>query len=183
MRVWRAACRIAFGGKSARSLTKKLDAAARRVTISRMLRPLALATAICGTLDILFAVLLSLWRGREPADMLRFVASGPFPQATDWGTSGGALGLAVHFTLMAIMVPAFIIAARTYPMVLDRPLLSWLVFGLVTYVAMNLVVVPLRFPAAWPPTPLGIGTQLFAHFFLVALPTVLIARHFLRAGA
>ena len=43
--------------------------------------------------------------------------------------------------------------------------------------------VPLRFPAAWPPTPLGIGTQLFAHLFLVALPTVLITRHFLRASA
>jgi hypothetical protein len=40
--------------------------------------------------------------------------------------------------------------------------------------------VPLRFPAAWPPKPLSIGTQLFAHFVLVALPTVLIARRFLR---
>jgi hypothetical protein len=148
-----------------------------------MLRPLALATAICGTLDILFAVLLTLWRGRQPADMLRFVASGPFPQATDWGTSGAGLGLAVHFTLMAIMIAAFILAARNFPIVLDQPVLSWLVFGLVTYVAMNLVVVPLRFPAAWPPSPLGIGTQLFAHFFLVALPTVLIARQFLRTSS
>lgn len=147
-----------------------------------MLKPISIATAVCGTLDILFAVLLTLWRGREPAAMLRFVASGPFPQATEWGASGGALGLVVHFTLMAIMVAAFIVAARRYPTVLDRPFLSWFVFGLVTYVVMNLIVVPLRFPSAWPPTPLGIGTQLFAHFILVALPTVLIARHFLLAG-
>ena len=160
-----------------------LDAAAPRVTISFMLRPLALATAICGTLDILFAVLLTLWRGREPADMLRFVASGPFPNAMDWGAPGSALGLVVHFTLMAVMVTAFVFAARNYPVIVDQPLLSWLGFALVTYVAMNLVVVPLRFPAAWPPTPLGIGTQLFAHLFLVALPTVLITRHFLRASA
>jgi hypothetical protein len=145
-----------------------------------MLRPFALATAVCGTLDILFAVLLTLWRGREPAAMLRFVASGPFPQATEWGAAGAALGLVVHFTLMALMVGAFMIAARNYRFVLDQPLLSWLIFALVTYVAMNLIIVPLRFPAAWPPTPLGIGTQLFAHFFLVALPTVLIARRFLR---
>ena len=146
-----------------------------------MLRPFAIATAICGTLDILFAVLLTLWRGREPAAMLRFVASGPFPQATEWGAPGSALGLIVHFTLMAVMVAAFFVAARNYPIVLDQPLLSWVLFALVTYVAMNLVVVPLRFPRAWPPTPLGIGTQLFAHFFLVALPTVLVARRFLRA--
>jgi hypothetical protein len=146
-----------------------------------MLRPFVIATAICGTLDILFAVLLTLWRGREPAAMLRFVASGPFPQATDWGVSGSVLGLAVHFTLMAIMVAAFFLASRNYPIVLDRPVLSGLVFAALTYVAMNLVVVPLRFPAAWPPTPLGIGTQLFAHIFLLAIPTVLIARRFLRA--
>jgi hypothetical protein len=146
-----------------------------------MLRPLALATLVAGTLDILFAVLLTLWRGREPAAMLRFVASGPFPQATEWGSPGSVLGLVVHFTLMAIMVAAFFYAARNYPIVLDQPIASWLIFALVTYVAMNLVVVPVRFPQAWPPTPLGIGTQLFAHFFLVALPTVLIARRFLRA--
>jgi hypothetical protein len=143
-----------------------------------MLRPLAIATAICGTLDILFAVLLTLWRGRAPADMLRFVASGPFPSATDMGTAGSVLGLVVHFTLMAIMVAAFLFAARNYPIVLDQPLLSGLIFALVTYVAMNLVVVPLRFPKAWPPTPLGISTQLFAHAFLVALPTVLVAKRF-----
>jgi hypothetical protein len=146
-----------------------------------MLRPFLIATAICGTLDILFAALLTLWRGREPAAMLRFVASGPFPQATDWGASGSLLGLLVHFTLMAIMVAAFFLAARNYPIVLDQPVLSGLVFAALTYAAMNLVVVPLRFPAAWPPKPLGIGTQLFAHIFLVALPTVLVARRFLRA--
>ena len=148
-----------------------------------MLRPLVLATAICGTLDIAFAVLLTLWRDREPADMLRFVASGPFPQATAWGASGSLLGLVVHFTLMSIMIAAFMIAARHFPVVLDQPLLSWLIFALVTYVAMNLVVVPLRFSGAWPPTPLSIGTQLFAHFFLVGLPTVLISRHFFRTPA
>ena len=145
-----------------------------------MLRPLVIATAICGTLDILFAVLLTLWRGREPAAMLRFVASGPFPPATDWGAAGSVLGLAVHFTLMGIMIAAFLYAARNYPVILDQPFIAGLAFAAVTYVAMNLVVVPLRFPKAWPPTPLGVSTQMFAHAFLVALPTVLVARQFLR---
>ena len=145
-----------------------------------MLRPFAIATAICGTLEILFAVMLTSWRGRDPAAMLRFVASGPFPPATEWGVAGSVLGLVVHFTLMGIMVAAFLYAARNYAIVLDQPFISWLVFALVTYVVMNLIVVPLRFPAAWPPKPLAIGTQLFAHALLVALPTVLVARRFLR---
>lgn len=146
-----------------------------------MTRPIAIAALIAGTLDILFAVILTLSRGREPAAMLRFVASGPFPPATDWGALGSVLGLAVHFGLMTIMVGAFFYVAHKYPIVLDQQIMSGLVFALVTYVAMNLIVVPLRFPAAWPPKPLAVGTQLFAHAFLVALPTVLIAKRFLRA--
>jgi hypothetical protein len=148
-----------------------------------VLKPIVFATLICGTLDILFAVLLTLWRGKEPAAMLRFVASGPFPQATDMGGAGSALGLAVHFMLMAIMVAAFVLVARARLSLLQQPLLAALVFGLVTYVAMNLIVVPLRFPAAWPPKPLGIATQLFAHIVLVGLPTACITRSYLRGSS
>jgi hypothetical protein len=138
------------------------------------------ATLVCGTLDILFAVILTLMRGREPAAMLRFVASGPFPQATDWGAAGSALGLAVHFALMAIMVAGFVTAARNRPAIVSQPLLWGLVFGLITYAVMNLIVVPLRFPAAWPPKALSIGTQLFAHIVLVGWPAAFITRHYLR---
>ena len=143
-------------------------------------RPIVVATLICGTLDILLATFLTLSRGREPAAMLRYVASGPFPQATDWGAAGSVLGLIVHFTLMAVMIAAFVLAARRYPTLLDRPWIAGLAFGLVTYVVMNLLVVPLRFPAAWPPKPLSIGTQLFAHIVLVGWPTALIARRYQR---
>jgi hypothetical protein len=143
---------------------------------STLLKPFVLATLICGTLDILLAVFLTLQRGKEPAGMLRFVASGPFPAATEWGTSGAVLGLAVHFTLMAIMVGSFLVLVSQRPALFDRPLLAGLAFGLITYVIMNLIVVPLRWPAAFPPKPIGVATQLFAHLFLVALPTVLIAR-------
>jgi hypothetical protein len=143
---------------------------------SSLLRPFVLATLVCGTLDILLAVFLTLQRGKDPADMLRFVASGPFPLATEWGASGAVLGLTTHFTLMAIMVGGFIALVSQRPHLLDRPLLAGIAFGLITYVIMNLIVVPLRWPAAFPPKPLGITTQLFAHLVLVALPTVLIAR-------
>jgi hypothetical protein len=143
-------------------------------------KPIIFATILCGTLDILLATVLTLMRGREPAAMLRFVASGPFPRATEWGEAGSVLGLLVHFTLMAVIVGVFILAARDHPSLLHRPLASILVYGLVTYAVMNLLVVPLRFPAAWPPTALSIGTQLFAHIVLVAMPTLFIARYYLR---
>ena len=147
---------------------------------SSIIQPIVIATLVCGTLDILLAIILTLSRGREVDGMLRFVASGPFPSATDMGATGSALGLLVHYSLMAIMVAVFVIAARQWPTLLDKPLLWGLVYGLVTYVAMNLIVVPLRFPAAWPPKALGIATQLFAHIVLVGWPTAFITRHYLR---
>jgi len=146
-----------------------------------MLRPIAIATAVSGALDILFAMILTMTIGKGdiPA-MLRFVASGPFPQAPEWGGPGAILGLLVHFTLMAIMVAAFVLAARRIPALTDSPLLWGLLFGLATYVVLNLVVVPLRFPAAWPPKALSVGTQLFAHIILVGWPTAFITRRYLR---
>ena len=143
-------------------------------------KPIFLATVLCGTLDIVFAMSLTLMRGREIPNMLRFVASGPFQHATDWGASGAALGLAVHFTLMAIMVAWFMVAARNVPALTDKPWLAGLIYGLITWAVMNLIVVPLRFPAAWPPKPMAIGTQLFAHIVLVGLPAAYIARRYLR---
>jgi hypothetical protein len=145
-----------------------------------MSKPIIVATLICGTLDILFAMILTVSRGKQIGGMLRFVASGPFPSAVDMGAAGSALGLAVHFTLMAIMVAVFVFAARAVPWLLGKPLLSGLVFGLVTYAVLDLVVVPMRFPAAWPPSTLSVTTQLFAHIVLVGLPTAFITRRYLR---
>jgi len=140
-----------------------------------MLKPIAFATAVAGTLDILFAVILTLWFGREPANMLRYVASGPFPAATEWGGWGAVLGLIVHFTLIAIMATVFVAAARRLPDMTRAPVKWGIVYGLVTYAVMNLVVVPLRFQAGLLPSVRSLMTQLFAHIVLVGLPIALIA--------
>src|SRR6478735_1425126 len=108
-------------------------------------RTIALGTLVAGTLDILFAVILSLIFGREPAAMLRYVASGPFPQATEWGAAGSALGLATHYTLMAVMAAVYVFAANGRPAILGQPMRSGVLYGLATYAVMNLLVVPLRF--------------------------------------
>jgi hypothetical protein len=145
-----------------------------------ILRPILVATLVCGTLDILLAIILTVWRGREIGGMLRFVASGPFPAATEMGAAGSALGLAVHFTLMGLMVAVFVIAARALPFLLDKPWVSGLLYGLITYAVLDLIVVPMRFPTAWPPSTLSVTTQLFAHIALVGWPTAFITRRYSR---
>ena len=145
-----------------------------------MLRSTAIATAVSGTLDILFAMILTLLYGREIGNMLRFVGSGPFPAAKDMGSSGAALGLVVHFTLMAIMAAVFVLAARRIPALTKRPIQWGILYGLATFIVMNWLVVPLRFGTPLPPKPLSIATQLFAHIVLVGIPMALIAARTLK---
>src|SRR3954469_4230368 len=102
-----------------------------------MLKPIVIATAISGTLDILFAMILSVVFGRQVGDMLRYVASGPLPAAADMGTSGAILGLVVHFALMAIMATALMLLLRWKPERLETPLRTGIAFGVITYFVMN----------------------------------------------
>lgn len=148
-----------------------------------MLKPIAIATAISGTLDILFAMILTLWFGREIPDMLRGVASGPFPAATDMGTAGAILGLVVHFALMAIMATALMLLVRWKPERLETPVRTGIAYGVITYFIMNWVVVPLRFHTPLPPKTLSIATQGFAHIVLVGIPMAYIAARYLKARA
>ena len=125
-------------------------------------------------------MLLTLWFGREIPDMLRMVASGPFPAATDMGAGGAILGLVVHFTLIAIMAAIFMWIVRLRPALLDAPYRTALAYGVVTYFAMNWLVVPLRFGSPLPPKTLSIVTQLFAHIVLVGIPFALVAVRYLK---
>jgi membrane associated rhomboid family serine protease len=145
-----------------------------------MLKPIAIATAVSGTLDIVFAMALTIFFGREIGSMLRYVGSGPFPQATEMGASGAILGLLVHFALMAIMAAVYVLAARRIPAFVERPIQWGVLYGLATYAVMNWLVVPMRFGTPLPPSPLSMATQLFAHIVLVGVPIALIAARYLK---
>jgi uncharacterized membrane protein (UPF0136 family) len=145
-----------------------------------LVRPIVIATLIAGTLDILAAIGLTLYYGkRTVGEMLSGVASGPFPGAETWGTGGAIAGLAVHFTLMAIMVAVFVLAATRLRRLWQQPILWGVFYGLATYVVMNLIVIPLRFGTPIPPPTRAIITQLFCHVVLVGIPIALVtAKHF-----
>lgn len=148
-----------------------------------MQRPILTATLVAGTLDIIAAIVLTLYYGGQVPNMLRHVASGPFPGATDWGAGGALLGLAVHFILMAIMVTGFFLVARQMPRLVAQPVLWGVVYGVITYGIMNLLVVPLRFGTGWPPSAASLVSLLFCYIVLVGIPIALIASRYFRGTA
>jgi hypothetical protein len=137
-----------------------------------MIRSIAWATFVAGTLDILSAF---VWSGAV-IRVLQTVASGPFGGAVAAGPAGAPLGLLVHFSIMAVMVTVYVLAARCVP-ALDRfwPL-AGLLYGLVLWVVMYWIVMPLRWDSyVTPHEPVAIVQQLISHCILTGLPIAWIA--------
>lgn len=150
-----------------------------------MFRKIALATLVAGMLDIMSAFYFSSRAGKTPADVLHFVASGPFGDQALHGTSWAIIGLAVHFAIMAIMVTAYMAFAPNFPGLYNRPWLGGILYGLLLWGIMYWIVRPLRWPAmalpaAWHGMSDGkiaysIGNALFSHCLLVGVPIACIA--------
>lgn len=139
-------------------------------------RAIVVAIAVAGTLDILSAFVFAGISGVSPTNVLRYVASGPFGDDAFRGDVWPAVGLFVHFGIMAVMVAAYMIAARRVPPLLRHPVLAGLAYGVLLWLIMYWLVKPLRWPdAPLPHTLYDIANALFSHCVLVGLPIALIA--------
>jgi uncharacterized membrane protein YagU involved in acid resistance len=141
-------------------------------------RKIVTATLVAGTLDILSAVVYTLAAGGTPVKMLQFVGSAILGKdAVALGAGGAAIGLALHFAIMAVMASVFVVAARRIPLLRAQWLAAGLVYGILLWAVMNLIVMPLRWPALFPHfTAIGVAQQLFSHIVLVGVPIAWFAR-------
>jgi len=140
-----------------------------------MIRTIAIATLLAGTLDILSAFVFS----GAVVGVLQTVASGPFGGEIGTGPAGAPLGLLVHFAIMAVMVTVYVLAARRLPALNRHWWLAGLLYGLALWVVMYWIVLPWRFEKFAPPSEaIDFAKQLFSHCILVGLPIAWItARH------
>lgn len=137
---------------------------------------LAAAILVSGTLDILSAFAFSAMAGVTPGQVLRYVASGPFGDGMrQGGTGAAALGLAVHYALMTVMVTAyFLIAGRVEAARRLWPVAGAL-YGIAIYLVMYWIVVPTRFGTEPSLELWNVGNALFSHIVCVGLPMAFIA--------
>jgi hypothetical protein len=130
------------------------------------------ATLVCGTLDIAYALITTKLKGGSATGVLKFVAEGPFGKmAPASPAAAAALGLAVHFAIMALMVAFYAVAIRSPRLAGRSPWLGGTIYGIFLYGVMYWVVLPLRWPSIFPQASLlNIIEALFAHVVLVGLP-------------
>lgn len=141
--------------------------------------PVFFAWLLCGTLDIVYAAVTSVIAGGTVSGMLHAVASGPFgAQAATWGIGGDIAGLATHYAIMGAMVAAWFFVARRWTALTTWPWwLSGTLYGLLLYVIMNGIVLPLRFGLPFPPADLVKGAiALFPHIVFAGWPLAWLTR-------
>ncbi|MFL6245921.1 MAG: hypothetical protein ACJ74H_07855 [Thermoanaerobaculia bacterium] len=141
------------------------------------MKRILLATLVVGALDITEVIVFYGLKGIAPTRILQSVATGLLGRsAFEGGIPTALLGLALHYFIAFVVVCVYFFASHKIAVLGEYPVVMGAVYGLLVYVVMNFVVLPLS--AAGPPrfTVPAVLNQLFAHVFCIGIPTALIVR-------
>jgi len=136
----------------------------------------AIGGGVGGLLDAIYAtVLWGFILGGSPTGIWQSVASGLIGKSSyDGGTATAALGLALHFFIAFVMALVYVIASRRLPVLIARPIVMGMLYGLALYVVMNFVVVPLSAIGFRPLNLWGAVRALLPHILFVGPAIALI---------
>ena len=130
-----------------------------------------------GALDLLFAVGFAGYNDAAPSRVFHAIASGVFGEAAFAGGAGmSAFGIASHFGLSLVWAALYALAARQLTGLLRRPVIGGMAFGLIVFLCMRLVVLPLSaYPLAVTFKPLATVLDLLSHMLLFGVPIAIAA--------
>ena len=132
-----------------------------------------------GILDITAAFVTWAPRGIRPAQILRGIASGLLgPKSFYGGWQTAMLGAALHFLIAFSAASVFYGASRKLIFLTRRPVLSGVLYGIVVYLFMYWVVMPL---SAYHKPPFSISATIIAvvtHIVCVGPPISLVVRRY-----
>lgn len=132
--------------------------------------------AVAGALDLLDAFVVFGYLGVSPIRILQSIASGAFgAEAFEGGAATAAAGAAFHFLIALIAATVYYAAARKMRLLVVRPFLCGLAYGVGVFVVMQYIVLPL---SAYRVRPLSwslIANGVLIHAFGVGLPIALAA--------
>ena len=152
-------------------------------------RPIASVLAgglVAGALDITYACLFWWLKAGVPARRIfQSVAAGLLGAASftgGWATA--VLGLALHFFIATSMSLAYYLVARRWPLLYERAVPCGAAYGLLLYVIMNYVVVPLSAAGhGGAKDPLWVALSIVVHAVLIGIPIALFTRRALRPAS
>lgn len=148
--------------------------------MTELLRVIVYGGAACGILDGVAASVQFAIRGIEPLRVWQGVASGLMGnRAFGMGWFSGAFGLILHFLIALIVTTVFVGACRGFRALQHFYWISGPLYGVVVFLVMNLIVVPLSARPKRPPPVAVVAVQIVIHVFFVGLPIAMAANRFL----
>lgn len=127
---------------------------------------------IAATGDIGYAIIFAITQGSTAQHLLQFVASGLLGTAAfEGGWKTASLGLTLHFVITFFITFLFYFTSLRLQVINRRPVLSGVVLGIIVFIVMKFVVLPLSaFPYPINLKPLSTITNLLSHMFLFGIP-------------
>jgi hypothetical protein len=150
------------------------------VTTPRTILVVIAAWLLAGTLDITAAVLYYLGpSSTRAARMLRGIASGVLgARAFDGGAATALLGLALHYLIALIWTVVFLVALRNLPALRRHLVLTGIAYGVIVWLVMNLVVLPLSNASRGPFQLQAANTAAIILILCIGLPiSLVVGRH------
>ena len=115
--------------------------------------------------------------GATPVQIFQGIAAGWVGRATNsGGLRTAALGVATHYGIAFGIVVTYFVVSRRVRLLTRHPIPCGLVYGLLAWLVMNRVVIPLSAigTATWPVLPV-LANGLLIHAFGVGLPRAVFA--------
>jgi hypothetical protein len=149
------------------------------------LRAIGWGGLIGGVLDISDALLFYGLRGVPPERLLQGIASGLLgARALKGGWPAAAVGLGLHFLIAFTAATVYYAASRKFQMLRERPIVSGLLYGIVVFLFMNMIVVPLsaihRSPTAMLTFNLASVNAVLALMLFIGLPIAIAVNRYAR---
>jgi Na+/proline symporter len=144
---------------------------------TQTIRAVLAAGFAAGTLDIVAAFVIYGWLGVGPVRILQSISAGLLgAEAARGGETTAALGLFLQFFIATVAAWVYFIGSLRWPTLTERPIAWGTAYGVVVYVVMNFVVVPLsavpKRPFNWRLAPL----ILLVHVVCVGIPIATVLR-------
>jgi hypothetical protein len=141
-------------------------------------RTILLGGLAIGTLDILWAITMTALKGGSPVPVLQSIAGGLLGDATYNGGAGtAALGLVIHYCIATTVMTVYYLGSRWLPLLARRPWVFGPLYGILVYVVMYQVVLPLSaFHTKGIKLGLPLAKGLFIHLFGIGLVAGLMTR-------
>ncbi len=136
-----------------------------------------IAGGTAGAIDFLYASTMTVMAGQPATRAWMGVAAALFGKSMviEIGTPMAAVGAALHFLITISAAAIFYVAAVRQPLLLKHRLVSGVAFGILFFLAMNYVIVPLSLIGR----PIFVGAnriarELLTHVIVIGLPISLI---------